>query len=107
MCGRLGDERVVPNLQRLARQRGKFQQPAEVRMAATWALARINPARAPIDVPLSYIDSRQGQLRAQAALTLGEIVSQASVRPLGMLLKDPDPLVQVAAASALLKILPP
>ncbi|MCH8005049.1 MAG: apolipoprotein N-acyltransferase [Planctomycetes bacterium] len=107
MCGRLGDERVVPNLQRLARQRGKFQQPAEVRMAATWALARINPAQAPIDVPLSYTDSQQGQLRAQAALTLGEIVSQASVRPLGMLLKDPDPLVQVAAASALLKILPP
>ncbi len=107
MCGRLGDERAVPNLERLARQEGKFQQPAEVRMAATWALARIKPGRAPIDVPLSYADSQQAQLRAQAALTLGEIVSQASVRPLAVLLRDPDPLVQVAAASALLKILPP
>ncbi len=107
MCGRLGDERAVPNLERLARQEGKFQQPAEVRMAATWALARIKPGRAPIDVPLSYADSQQAQLRAQAALTLGEIVSGASVRPLEVLLRDPDPLVQVAAASALLKILPP
>ena len=104
MCGRLRDERVAPNLIRLARRTGQFQQSAEVRMAATWALAQIEPAQATLEVPLSYVRNEQFTLRAQAALTLGQIGDPAVVGTLTRLLEDPSPMVQVAAAGALLQI---
>ena len=107
MCGRLRDERTVPNLIRLARLTGQFQQPAEVRMAATWALAHIDPASSTTDVPMEYVASRQYQLRMQAALTLGEIGLPAALGALATLLADDNPLVQVAAASAVLQVLDP
>ena len=107
MCGRLDDERTVPDLIRLARLTGQFQQPAEVRMAATWALAHIDPAQALSDVPLGYIGDPQYQLRVQAALTLGEIGDPASLSVLASRLSDENPLVQVAAATAVLQILNP
>ena len=107
MSGRLHDERTVPNMVRLARITGDFQQPAEVRMAATWGLARIDPALASIDVPMEYVTSGKYQLRFQAAMTLGEIGNPGSLATLSTLMTDGNPLVQVAAASAILQILPP
>lgn len=107
MCARLRDERAVPNLIRLARLTGQFQQPAEVRMAATWALAHIDPARTTTEVPMEYVTSTQYQLRVQAALTLGEIGDSASLGVLTTMLADGNPLVQVAAASAVLQVLNP
>ena len=107
MCARLRDERAVPNLIRLARLTGQFQQPAEVRMAATWALAHINPAGTTTEVPMEYVTSTQYQLRVQAALTLGEIGDSASLGVLTTMLADGNPLVQVAAASAVLQVLNP
>jgi HEAT repeat protein len=104
MCGRLMDERAVPNLVRLARQTGPSRQPAEVRMAATWALAHIDPAQAPMGVPLEYVADPLAQLRAQAALTLGEIGDPAALPQLATLLDDASPLVQVAAAGGILRI---
>ena len=107
MCGRLRDERTVPNLVRLARITGDFQQPAEVRMAATWGLAHIDPAMASIEVPLEYVTSGEYQLRFQAAMTLGEIGNPGSLARLSAMMSDENPLVQVAAASAILQILTP
>ncbi|MCZ6446157.1 MAG: HEAT repeat domain-containing protein [Planctomycetota bacterium] len=107
ICGRLKDERVVANLIRLAHPRAPFQQPAEVRMAATWALARIDPTRATIDVPMEYTGIEQYQLRAQAALTLGEVADPAALPTLATMLDDPNPLVRVAAASAILQVQQP
>jgi HEAT repeat protein len=104
MCGRLKDERAVPNLVRLARRGGQYRQPAEVRMAATWALARIDPAQAAMSVPLEYAASGQYQLRAQAALTLGEIGDPQALPTLAPMLQDSNPLVQVAAAGGILQI---
>ncbi len=104
ICGRLNDERAGPNLVRLALQTGQFQQPAEIRMAAVWALAHISPAEASIEVPMSFVTSPQFQLRLQAALTLGEIGDPASLATLGTMMGDDNPLVQVAAASAVLQI---
>jgi HEAT repeat protein len=104
LCGRLKDERVVPNLIRLARRTGRFQQPAEVRMAATWALAQIDPPQATLEVPMTYVRDGQFQLRAQAALTLGQIGNPAALPTLAGMLQDADPLVQVAAAGAILQI---
>jgi len=107
MSGRLRDERTVPNLVRLARMTGEFQQPAEVRMAATWGLARIDPAMALVDVPMQYVTSDGYQLRLQAAMTLGEIGNPGSLATLSTLMGDQNPRVQVAAASAILQILRP
>jgi HEAT repeat protein len=104
ICGRLRDYRVVPNLVRLALQTGQERQPAEVRMTAVWALAQIDPAQAALDVPLEYVGDPQYQLRTQAALTLGEIGDPAALPHLAELLDDPSPLVQVAAAGAILQI---
>ena len=104
MCGRLRDHRVVPNLVRLALQTGPSRQPAEVRMAATWALAHIEPAQAPMEVPLEYVADPLFQLRAQAALTLGEIGDPVALPHLATLLDDDNPLVQVAAAGGILRI---
>jgi len=106
ICGRLKDGRAVADLIRLAR-RGRFLQPAEVRMAATWALARIDPTRVTIDVPMEYTSIEQYQLRAQAALTLGEIADPAALPTLATMLDDPNPLVRVAAASAILQVQQP
>jgi HEAT repeat protein len=107
MCGRLRDERTVPNMVRLARITGDFQQPAEVRMAATWGLARIDPAMALVEVPMEYVASKEYQLRFQAAMTLGEIGNSGSLSTLSAMMGDLNPLVQVAAASAILQILNP
>ena len=106
ICGRLKDGRAVADLIRLAR-RGRFLQPAEVRMAATWALARIDPTRVTIDVPMEYTSIEQYQLRAQAALTLGEVADPAALPTLATMLDDPNPLVRVAAASAILQVQQP
>lgn len=107
MCGRLHDERTVPDLIRLARITGQFQQPAEIRMAATWALAGLDPAQVVSDVALGYLGDPQYQLRVQAALTLGEIGDPALLSVLATRMSDENPLVQVAAATALLQILNP
>jgi HEAT repeat protein len=104
MCGRLRDQRAVPNLVRLALQTGPSRQPAEVRMAAVWALAHIDPPQAPIEVPLEYVADPLFQLRTQAALTLGEIGDPAALPQLATLLDDDSPLVQVAAAGGILRI---
>jgi hypothetical protein len=107
ICGRLHDERTVPDLIRLARITGQFQQPAEVRMAATWALARIDVMHALSEVPMGYLSDPQYQLRVQAALTLGEIGDPALLPALTTSMSDENPLVQVAAATAVLQILNP
>jgi HEAT repeat protein len=104
ICGRLRDYRVVPDLVRLALQTGQGRQPAEVRMTAVWALAQIDPAQATMEIPLEYVGDPQYQLRTQAALTLGEIGDPAALPYLTELLDDPSPLVQVAAAGAILQI---
>lgn len=105
ISGRLRDERVVADLVRLARRTGRYQQPAEIRMAATWALAHMGTAQASTDVPLAYLSADEFQLRVQAALTLGEIGDPAVLRALSEKLSDSSPRVQVAAAAAILQIL--
>ena len=73
-------------------------------MAATWALAQIATGLAPIEVPMEYVKSDRFQLRAQAASTLGELGDPMAYPTLAMLLQDPNPLVQVAAAGAILRL---
>ena len=104
LTGRLRAEQAIPDLSNLARATGRFQRSAEIRMAATWAMAQINPSFAPIEVPMAYVGSDQYQLRAQAASTLGELGDATVYRTLASLLGDPNQLVQVAAAGAILRV---
>lgn len=104
LCGRLGDRRAVPNLLDLALREGRFQQSAEVRMAAAMAVAQIAPEKAPQQVPHAYLKSLYPGLRAQAVLTLGIGGQMANLGDLSMMLSDDSPMVQVAAAGAILRI---
>jgi HEAT repeat protein len=108
MFAELRDASAVPDLMNLIRRSGKFQRPAEVRLAAVLAVAEIDPSKAPIDVPLGYVNGSRYELRAQAAHALGVIAvggssSQAALAYLSKLLNDPNPLVQVAAAGGILR----
>lgn len=103
IVGRLGDVRAIPNLMQLALRDGERQLPAEVRMAATLAIAQIDASEAPLEVPMQYVRSEQFQLRAQAALTLGAIPDSQARLALRQLLSDGDPMVQVFAAGGILQ----
>ena len=104
LCGRLRDGRAIPDLSNLARSTEPVTRSAEIRMAATWALAQIASGLAPIEVPMEYAKSSQFQLRAQAASTLGELGDPMAFSILAELLQDANPLVQVAAAGAILRL---
>lgn len=104
IVGRLGDVRALPNLMQLALREGERQLPAEVRMAATLAIAQIDSVEAPLEVPLGYVRSDQFQLRAQAALTLGAGPGGSQTQnALRRLLGDQNPMVQVFAAGGILQ----
>ena len=87
-----------------ARRTDERRHPAEVRMAATLAIAQLEPMAAPVEVPMAYVASDRPELRAQAALTLGGFRDPAHLPMLAILLSDEDPMVQVAAAGAILQI---
>jgi HEAT repeat protein len=113
MCGRLRDSSIAPDLSNIMRDSSQRARPAEVRLAAAMALAQIDPARArgsagvggptAADITLMYIESEDYRLRAQAALTLGVIGDVQTLPQLTRLMSDANPLVQVAAAGAILK----
>lgn len=104
ICGRLKDGQAVSDLNNIALAEDKSKRSAEIRMAATWALAKMRSSMAKTAVPLEYLGHEQFQLRAQAASTLGEMGDLAVLPNLGTLLQDQNPLVQVAAAGAILRL---
>lgn len=106
MVASIGDVRAVPNLLQLALRDGQRRLPAEVRMAATHALAQLDPAQAPLEVPMEFVDSNRFEHRAQAALTLGAISDEQSLSALRQLLNDDHPMVQVFAAGGILQAAP-
>lgn len=103
IAGRVKDLRTMPNLHQLATRTGPRQMPAEVRMAAALAMAQMEPAEAPVEVPLEYVSSDRFELRAQAALTLGAMSDPQSIATLRRMLLDEHPMVQVFAAGGLLQ----
>lgn len=104
ICGRVGDASSVPLLLRLAMVEGRSQRPPDIRMAALAALARIEPGRATADIPLQYTQSGDYRQRAQAAYTLGLVGDPSTLPVLAMLMSDPNPVVQVAAAAAVVRM---
>ncbi len=100
----LNDGRVVNNLNDLAMRTGERQQSPEVRMAAVAALAEIDPSQASMSVPLQFVTSEREELRAQAAMTLGAVRQSGALPTLSVMMGDTSPLVQVAAAAAIVRI---
>ena len=104
MCGELNDGRAVGNMIEMATREGNRRKPAEVRMAATLGVAKIDQTRAPVHVPLGFVNAESFALRAQAASTLGWCAQKESLAALSVLLRDTNPQVQVAAAAAILQL---
>lgn len=107
LCGELKDFGALPNLLDLATRTGRRQQSAEVRLAAALAAARIDPTRAPVEVPQAYINAERFEIRAQAAHTLGVMGANGvagAVPFLARLMQDTNPLVQIAAAGGVIRI---
>ena len=103
ILGRLRDMTVLPTLESLASDMTS-RQPDEVQLVAATAVAEIAPARMPTELVLGYTSSQEPHLRAQCAVALGTQGNQLNLGPLALLLKDRDPLVQIAAAGAILRI---
>jgi HEAT repeat protein len=105
MCGQLRDEAYAPSLLDMATRQDRREEPPEIRLAATQALAEIDPSRAPREVALGYVGSERPELRAQAATALGAFPpAPRTVEVVSGLLEDPSPGVQVAAAAALVRM---
>lgn len=105
IAGRLGDKDVSANLRDLAAGISPGRHGDEVRLVAAGAVAELAPTAVPIDAVLPFTSHHEPGLRAQAAAVLGSQGNQLNLGPLAVLLADEDPLVQVAAASAVLQIL--
>jgi len=104
ICRRLGDEGVSSDLQNLVHRSGKFQRPAEVRLAAAAALGSIDPGQTSLEVPFEYMYEEDYVLRAQAAHTMGALGDAVAFPRLAIMMDDPNPIVQVSAAAAILEL---
>lgn len=108
MVGRLKDERSKPMLERLLNASGDQVRPPELRIAAADALARLGGSDRAILMTIlePYVSAPEASLRAQCATALGAVGSRDALPALARLLNDPDPVVRVAAAGAILVLTP-
>ncbi|MFM7133547.1 MAG: HEAT repeat domain-containing protein [Planctomycetota bacterium] len=118
--GRLGDEIARPMLERLVSGSGESKRSAEVRLAAAEALVRLSGGpkagvsalstgsaataqqatfRMALAVAREYIADPDPRIRTQVASLLGQIGAMESTALLARLVRDSDPVVQVAAAA--------
>lgn len=104
MIGRLKDGRARPMLERLIEADRDSARPAEIRLVAMEALARlgVDPSRV---VPLAspFLAAPQPAQRAQACLVIGASGDAGALTSVAPLLDDRDPVVRLAAAAAILE----
>ncbi len=103
ILGEIGDRRSVDQLIYLIERDGVDRMPAEVRLAAASSLAKLGESGGGF-VADEYAGSDQAVLRAQAAGVYGELGDRADVPKLQTLMNDANPLVRIAAASALVRV---
>lgn len=77
--------------------------PAEVRLAAATALARLGRTEEGPRIAGEYARDTNPTVRAQAAMLLGAVGGEGVLAPLQALLEDSSEMVQVAAAGAILR----
>ena len=102
IAGRLQDVEVISTLESILLTPNRF--PDEIRLVAATALAEIDPDRMPLEPVLRFTTSNSSQLRSQCAVALGANGNQLSLGPLALMMEDSDPIVQISAAGAVLRI---
>ena len=102
IAGRLRDVEVVSTLESILLTKGRY--PDEIRLVAATALAEISPDRMPLEPVLRFTSSDSANLRSQCATALGVQGNRLSLGPLALMMDDSDPIVQISAAGAVLRI---
>lgn len=104
ILGEIGSRSSEPDLVNLVayRDEGGNQMPAEVRLSAGIALARLGREDADF-IAREYLASESPLIRAQSAVLLGESGSAGGLGILRDLMDDGDPIVRVAACSGVLR----
>jgi len=102
IAGRLHDVEITPTLQGIVLTPERYSD--EIRLIAATALAEIAPDRVPMEPVLRFTSSDSAALRSQCATTIGIQGNQLNLGPLALMLKDHDPIVQISAAGAVLRI---
>jgi apolipoprotein N-acyltransferase len=105
IVGSLRDQTALPMLQRLIDANGLDTRPAEIRLVAAVAVMHIAPSAPATLAELGQLGARdtRAEVRGIAAKLLGFFRSPEVDVSLGRLLRDRDPVVQVAAAAAILR----
>ena len=105
ILGQLGDKASGDQLIYITayKEGGTQKLPAEVRLAAASALARLGNDRGSF-IADEYAASTLAPLRAQTAFVYGSTGRLENLSKLKLLLEDKDPLVRVAAAAAVVRL---
>ncbi len=91
-------------LMRLLLAEGNQRRPPEIRVAAAGAIFRLPAPWEPglEQVLFEQVDAEDPRLRVQVAAALRRVPGEASGKALDRMLADPDPLVRIASAGAIL-----
>jgi hypothetical protein len=106
LVSQLHDEGARQMLVRLVEAPMRESRPPEIRLAAAEAIAVLGALEAAPMIRLAneYIENPRSEIRAQVASLLGEVNDATARALLSDLMKDPDPIVRVAAAGSTLKL---
>jgi HEAT repeat protein len=105
IIGQIRDRGAIDQLIYLTAYRDpkEGQMPAEIRLGAAMALARLGKTEGSFIVN-EYADSELPVLRAQAALAYGHIGRTENLSKLEQMLQDPEGITRVSAAAGILKV---
>jgi len=105
ILGNIKDQSSEAMLLGIVAARGRTERPAEVRLLAGEAAIKMGSARTPEILAMArmMLTSRMPMVRAQAATTLGTGGLASDTATIAPLLRDSNPLVQLAAAQAILR----
>ena len=108
ILGNVKDQSSEAMLLGIVAARGRTERPAEVRLLAGEAAIKMGSARTPeiLTMARMLLTSRMPMVRAQAATTLGAGGLPSDTASIAPLLRDPNALVQLAAAQAILRCTP-
>lgn len=104
IIGNVNDQRSIDQLIYLTARGGRDRLPAEIRLAASLSLAKLGNRRG-FFIADEYLRDPNPAIRAQAAFVLGATNDLANLEKLDQLLSDPEGMVRVASASAILRAL--
>ena len=104
----LQDKASTGMLVRLVEASGDQQRPPEIRLFAASAVARLGMQEPGplLRLASEYLAFEDPLIRAQVAILLGDVSDATALSELSAMMRDPSPIVQLAAAGGVLKLLP-